>query len=174
MLLEKIANQKEDRSLTPESADTAKQKIEWINQKLADLHNQERAKLDLILAQPTLAEIYSTVATLGPTTMETYGKLEFWYPVKTFGAQILFILPLLAITLIWSSASVRKERGIQTLISSHLLAILSIFILLKVIQLIYDILPHAFLKKILDFLESWNIIGLWYYFLILLAIVATM
>ena len=50
-------------------------------------------------------------------------RLNFWYPVKKLGMQLIFLLPLFAVFYAWNNASIRKNRGVQTLVSSHLLGV---------------------------------------------------
>ena len=100
----------------------------------------------------------------------TYASLSFWYPVKTFGMELVFLLPLFAITFLWVHRSVRRGREVQALVGSHVLAVLSLFALAKLMEFVYDILPHKLIQDVINFLEAWNIIEIWYYLLILLAI----
>jgi len=50
-------------------------------------------------------------------------SMYFWYPIKRLGMQMLFLLPLFAIFYAWNDASIRKGRGIQALISTHLMVV---------------------------------------------------
>ena len=101
-------------------------------------------------------------------------SLNFWFPVKEFGMQLLFLLPLFAVFYIWNSTSIRRNRGVQTLVSSHLLVISFIPILFKTMELVYDIIPKKLLKKIMDFMISLNLIAVWYYLIIALSVAAAL
>lgn len=101
-------------------------------------------------------------------------KFNFWYPVRRLGMEMLFLLPLFALFYLWNSASIRKDRPVQTLVSSHLLVIAVIPLLFKVIQTVYDILPKKFLRRLVELLEALNLIALWYYLAMALAIVASL
>jgi len=100
--------------------------------------------------------------------------LNFWYPVKRLGMELIFLLPLVAVFYFWNSASIRKNRPAQTLVSSHLLVVAVIPVLFKVAELIYDIIPHKLLRKLIEFLESLKLIALWHYLMIALAIAAAL
>jgi hypothetical protein len=106
--------------------------------------------------------------------MEDYENLSFWYPIKRTGVEALFLLPLLICVGVWANFAMRKGRTYQILISSHLLTIIGIFLLLRAVTLIYDIIPKVFLAKLIDFLEVLNIVGLLYYFWILFAVLFTL
>lgn len=101
-------------------------------------------------------------------------KLNFWYPVKKLGMQLIFLIPLFIVFFAWNSASIRKNRGIQTLVSSHLLGISFIPILCKIIEAVYDIIPKKLLKQLIDLLESLKLIAIWHYLIIALAVGAAL
>ena len=88
--------------------------------------------------------------------------------------QMIFLLPLFAVFYIWNNASIRKDRGIQTLVSSHLLVVSFIPIFFKIIETVYDIIPKKLLKKLIDLLESLKLVALWNYLLIAVAVAAAL
>lgn len=99
-------------------------------------------------------------------------SLNFWYPVKKLGMQMVFLLPLLAVFYLWNSASIRKNRGLQTLVSSHLLVVSFIPVFCKIIETIYDIIPRKLLKTLIELLESLKLVAVWHYLVIALAVAA--
>ena len=101
-------------------------------------------------------------------------SLNFWYPVKRLGMQMLFLLPLFAVFYAWNNASIRKNRGVQSLVSSHLLGVSFIPIFCKIIETIYDIIPKILLKKIIDLLESLKLVAIWHYLVIAFAVAAAL
>ncbi|MDO9111586.1 MAG: zinc ribbon domain-containing protein [Desulfatirhabdiaceae bacterium] len=101
-------------------------------------------------------------------------NLNFWYPVKRLGMQMIFLLPLFAVFYAWNNASIRKNRGVQTLVSSHLLGVSFIPIFCKIIETVYDIIPKILLKKIIDLLESLKLVAIWHYLVIALAATAAL
>ncbi len=100
--------------------------------------------------------------------------LNFWFPVKKLGMQMLFLLPLLAVFYVWNSSSIKNTRGLQTLVSSHLMGVSFIPILCKILETVYDIIPKKLLKRLIDFLESLKLVAIWHYLVIALAIVAAL
>lgn len=101
-------------------------------------------------------------------------RLNFWYPVKKLGMQMFFLLPLLAFFYAWNSASIRKRRGTQTLVSSHLLVVSFIPVFCKIIETVYDIIPKKLLKNLIDLLESLKLVAIWHYLVIALAVAAAL
>jgi len=99
-------------------------------------------------------------------------QAHFWYPVKRLGMEMIFLLPLFIVFYAWNARSIAANRPFQTLVSSHLVVLVLIPVLLKVLELIYDVIPKKLLKQVIDLLESLNLVALWHYLLIGIAIVA--
>lgn len=97
-------------------------------------------------------------------------RLNFWFPLTELGMQLLFLLPLFAAFYFWNSASIRRGRKVQTLVSSHLLVVSFIPIFCKIVELIYDIIPKHLLDRILDFLIALHLVAIWHYLIIALAV----
>lgn len=101
-------------------------------------------------------------------------RLNFWFPVKKLGMQMVFLLPLFFVFYAWNSASIRKNRGLQTLVSSHLLAISFIPIFFKIIETVYDIIPKKLLRQLIDLLETLKLVAIWHYLIIAVAVAAAL
>jgi len=101
-------------------------------------------------------------------------SLNFWYPVKKLGMQLLFLLPLFAVFYLWNSASIKNSRGLQTLVSSHLLVVSFIPIFCKIIETIYDIIPKKLLHKLIALLTSLKLVAIWHYLIMALGIAAAL
>lgn len=101
-------------------------------------------------------------------------RLNFWYPVKRMGMEMLFLLPLFLVFYFWNSKSIAGNRHYQALVSSHLLVIVLIPVFFKLVELVYDILPKKLLKQIIDLLESLKLVAIWYYLLIAAAILVAL
>ena len=101
-------------------------------------------------------------------------RLNFWFPVKRLGMEMLFLLPLFFVFYFWNSRSIAGNRPYQTLVSSHLLVIVLIPVFFKVVELVYDIIPRKLLKQIIDLLEALNLVAIWHYLVIGVAILAAL
>lgn len=97
-------------------------------------------------------------------------RFERIYLFKEFMWQLLFLTPLLAIFCGWHTRSVKKSYNIQAMISAHLIVVACIPIVIKVAQLVLELIPHHFFKELFDLFERLHIIALWHYFVILLAV----
>lgn len=115
-------------------------------------------------------ELFARVAGVSETDRtalrDDLRRLNFWYPVKRLGMEMLFLLPLFVVFYFWNSRSIARNRPFQTLVSSHLLVIVLIPVFFKLVELVYDILPRKLLKHIIDILESLKLVAIWHYLLI--------
>lgn len=165
-LFEKIAGQDPNLAIDPGTAATTKNNLDRLATEKIELDQQLAKNTKAILENPQVIEIVNLVKTSGIQVMDTYEQLVFWYPVKVLGVQILFLIPLLFAVGFWSNRSLMRGRPYQLLMASHLLAILGIFISLKLLEFIYDILPHKLIATVIDWLTSIQLVGIWYYLLI--------
>jgi len=173
-LLETIAKQKEGQA----NVDQIKTDIQAKTNTLNTLRAQIEAAEQKINRNETIKLLWAKLENLQPAEREQLRSdlrtLYFWDPVKRLGMQMIFLLPLLAIFFVWNNASIRNNRGIQTLVSSHLLVVAFIPVLFKIFETVYDIIPKKLLKKLIDLLESLKLVALWHYLVIALAIAAAL
>jgi len=105
---------------------------------------------------------------------ESLRSRNFWYPVMRLGMEMLFLLPLLIGFYYWNARSIARARPFQSLVSSHLLVVTFIPVLFKILELFYDIIPQKILKKVIDLLVSLQLVAIWYYLLMGLAVLAAL
>ncbi|WP_248358069.1 zinc ribbon domain-containing protein [Anaeromyxobacter oryzae] len=101
-------------------------------------------------------------------------QLERWYPVKRLGMQLIFLLPLLAAFATWHAASARRGRGLQALVSSHLVVVASIPLLFRIADAVYEVLPKRLLKRLIELLVSLKLVALWHYLVIAASVAAAL
>jgi hypothetical protein len=173
-LLEAIAKQKEGQANIDALRKDVQAKTNILNTLRAQIESLELK----INGNAKIKQLWEKLETLQPSAMEKlkseYRTLHFWYPVKKLGMQLVFLLPLFVFFYIWNDASIKKNRSIQTLVSSHLLVVSFIPIFFEIIETIYDIIPKILLKKIIDLLESLKLVALWNYLIIAVAIAAAL
>lgn len=87
---------------------------------------------------------------------------------------MLFLLPLMLAFYYWNSISIAKTRPFQLLVSSHLLIVVFIPVLIKICELLYEVIPQKLLQHIIGFLESIGLVAIWHYLVIAIAIAAAM
>ena len=169
-LLEAIAKQKQGQA----NVDTLKKDVQAKTNALNTLRAQIEAAEQKINGNEKVKLLWNRLETLQSADREKLKSdlraMYFWQPVKRLGMQMIFLLPLFAIFYIWNNASIKKNRSIQTMVSSHLLVISFIPIFFKIIETIYDIIPKILLKKLIDLLESLKLVALWNYLVIAVAI----
>jgi hypothetical protein len=162
-LLENIANAaKSGSNATSTTAREYAQKIERLT---ADIRNTEQQ----IHAHPDIQKLWGIISpddAARDQIVADYKKFQFWFPLKELAWQLLFLLPIFGVFYAWSSRSVKKGNPIQTLIASHLLVIASLPIILKIVELVVDIIPKHFFKNLFEFLQALHLMALWHYFII--------
>lgn len=105
-----------------------------------------------------------------PQVVKAYQSFERWYLLRELLWQLLFLLPIFGGFYFWSERSVKKDNRIQTLIASHLLVVAFIPILIKLVELVVDLIPDHFFKALFRFLRSLHLIAIWHYLVILGAV----
>jgi hypothetical protein len=173
-LLEAIAHQSAEQANVYALRNDLRTKTEALNTLTHEMTNLKAA----VERDERVQKLWVQIDYLLPSDREQLRtdlqKLNFWYPVKRLGMEMIFLLPLFGLFYLWNSVSIRKDRPVQTLVSSHLLVITIIPVLFKIIQLIYDILPKKFLEDLIALLESLKLIALWHYLAMAFAITATL
>lgn len=171
ILQEKIADQPKDRSISGTSADAIKQDLQKRTEELGKILEEEKANLAVIGQNSNLQGILASLTPeLAKSLRTILDRLEFYYPLKRVGVELLFLIPLFLIVWLWNDRSIRRENGAQSLVSSHLLVVVFIPIFWKICEAVLDIIPERLLQAIMKWLQDLQILMFWYYFLILLAI----
>lgn len=173
-LLETIAQQQESQT----KVDAMKKDFQQKTSALNNLKERIAALEQTINRNPKVKLLWEKIQALTEDerqqVLTDLRRLNFWYPVKKLGMQLIFLLPLFAVFYVWNTTSIRKNRGVQTLVSSHLLAVSFIPILCKIIETIYEIIPKKLLKQLIDLLESLKLVAIWHYLVIAAAVVAAL
>ncbi|HZF71439.1 double zinc ribbon domain-containing protein [Sulfuricurvum sp.] len=99
---------------------------------------------------------------------KNYASYAFWQSFYAFGWMLVYVVPLFLVAFFFYQKS---SKMLIKLISSHIIAILTVLFLIDLSILIWSVLPKTFLKKIVDLLYSLGLMQLYYYFLIIAAVV---
>jgi ABC-type multidrug transport system fused ATPase/permease subunit len=149
--------------------------------KTASLENlvaKQQALVASIEQDSRVQALFSRVAGITDTDRavlrDELRRLNFWYPAKRLGMEMLFLLPLLAIFYFWNARSIAGSRPFQALVSSHLLVVTFIPVFFKIAELVYDIIPRRLLRQFIELLESLRLVALWHYLMIAVAILAAL
>lgn len=173
-LLETIAQQKEGQA----NVDQIKKDIQGKTDALNTLRGQISALELKINGHEKVRLLWARLESLQPSERDQLRadlrSMYFWHSLKKLGMQMLFLLPLFIVFYAWNNASIRKGRGIQVLVSAHLLVVSFIPIFFKIIETVYDIIPKKLLKRLIELLESFRLVAIWYYLVIALAVAAAM
>jgi len=140
---------------------------------LADIRGLD----EKINAVPVVAGFWAAVeakSVLSATLTKDLRWINFTFPLKRLAVNILFLLPVIVVLYLWNSASIRKNRYLQTFISSHLLIVSFIPAFFEVCHAVFDLIPHQLFREIMAFLESWHLTAIWYYLLMIAAVAAAL
>lgn len=174
-LLEVIAQNHSDKQLSEnEHTQYLKQEISKLTAKLNSLTKVEVDTISRLSEYDLMVQFFELIAVSGENNRELLladlRDLNFWYPVKRLMMELLFLLPLILVFYFWNSRSLRTSQPYQVLVSSHLLIVAFIPVIFKVLELVYEIMPKTFLKKMFALLESFNLVAIWHYLMMGLGI----
>ena len=173
-LLEAIANRGEQEVRVA----TLGQEIAGKTAAMEELVGRERQLSEAVEQNERIRALYALAAGVSGADRETLRddlrRLNFWYPVKKLGMEMLFLLPLFLVFYAWNARSIARDRPFQRLVSSHLLVVALIPALFKLLELVYDILPRKLLRHVIELLESLKLVAIWHYLLIGASILAAL
>ena len=173
-LLENIAGHTKSDSDTSAIRQNMTDKTAALNERVG-----RQAEIEARLAQsPKISQLFQLVDRISEADRtalrDELRSLNFWYPAKRLGMEMVFLLPLLGVFYFWNTRSLARGKPFQTLVSSHLLVVVCIPVVLKVMELVYDIIPRRFLRQIIELLESLKLVAIWHYLLIAVSILAAL
>lgn len=170
-ILEKIANMPSSANEMQNTRRDKASELLDIQRKIKDIDTQ-------VLSNNEYKAIWNYILDnqwANQTTLEKdLSYARFWFPVKHLAMDFLFLLPLLIVLYFWSSHSVKKDNGVQMLISSHLLVVVSIPLLWKILDMLLQIIPQKFLQTVIEWLTLMNLLAVWYYVLVIIGILAAL
>lgn len=169
-LLEEIARNNKDIAKLPSISDSIKHKENILEQLNVSISNIDKRINDYPLIKELWPLIEPGKNDFRNTLVADLNQFEFWFPLKEFAWQLIFMLPLFIIFYLWNSRSIFRNNNLQVLISSHLLVIASIPIIIKTIDVVLHLIPRHFLRELFKLLELFHLIALWHYLLIIISI----
>jgi hypothetical protein len=173
-LLEAIA----DREKREGQVASLRQTIAEKTGAMDELMGRQRQLAEVLEQNERVQALYALVAGVSEadrtTLRDDLRRLNFWYPVKRLGMEMLFLLPLFLVFYAWNARSIARERPFQTLVSSHLLVVALIPAFFKLVELVYDILPRKLLRHLIELLESLRLVAIWHYLSIAVAVLAAL
>ena len=173
-LLEKMAQQDQEQtdvSQVKGDVHTKTNSLNALTSQLASLELRINGNKLIVLLWEKMERLQQTSRDM---LREEIRSAVFWYPLKKLLMQLAFLLPLLAVLAAWNTVSLKKERDLQILVSSHLVVIACIPVFARIVSTVYDIIPKILLKQLIEWLEAFNLVAIWYYLAIGLAIGASL
>jgi Double zinc ribbon len=173
-LLEKLAEQGTQRQTMMRLGE----QVRNLSDRISALSAGELELESALSGNPLLVGLFRSIDAVTDAEREQVRRelqhRNFWFPVRRLGMEMLFLFPLLLVFYTWNVHSLSRGRPYQVLVSSHLLVVTFIPVLSRIVQLVYDIIPRKLLKHVIDLLESLQLVALWYYLLIGMAVLAAL
>jgi hypothetical protein len=152
--------------------------VRELAEKISALSAEQAQLAAKVSASPALGALFQATDAVTDAQRdqlrEVWRQRNFWFPVERLGMEMLFLLPLVLVFYAWNARSLARGRPYQVLVSAHLLVVTLIPVLFRIAHLVYDILPRKLLKKFIELLEALQLVALWYYLLITLAVLAAL
>ncbi len=137
-LLEDIAGQDPAASINESTAAATKAEID-ANQQQIDAKTTEITTLETqLIESPEGAAYLDWVGNRDryDTLKAEYDAAQFWHPNQVLGLQILFLTPLIVAAYGWHRLSTRRQWGLQSLLSWHLLLIVCLPLVVRLFEFI--------------------------------------
>ncbi|AHJ27461.1 zinc ribbon domain-containing protein [Nodularia spumigena CS-584] len=150
-LLEKIAGQSPEQSINVVGAEKAKQELDKNNQKISTLKQEISNLKNQLVTKPESIKFLAFLQNdnkFQPVEVN-YQQASFWYPSIQLAFQALFLLPLILVALSVHNFTQRREYGLISLISWHLLVIFFLPLILKIFEFLQVGILFTFIFDIL-------------------------
>jgi|GEM_PF-5066186 len=135
---------------------------------LADIETMERE----LKARPAIVGLIESIyRAQGNDYAPAIKNFRRLFAAKRVAFDFLFLLPVVALFILWNRVSQKRESSLNVVISSHYILVSLIPILFEILRLILEVIPTVFLKTVYDLLVSLKLITLWYYAVLFLSIV---
>jgi hypothetical protein len=144
--------------------------VRELSEKISKLAAEQSGLESALTANPVLVALFQAIDAVSDEQRDQLRQelqqRNFWFPLKRLGMEMLFLLPLVLVFYFWNARSLSRGQPFQVLVSSHLLVVTLIPVVFRIARLVYDIIPRKLLKKVIELLESLQLVALWYYLLI--------
>ncbi|MDB9346256.1 hypothetical protein [Nodularia spumigena] len=150
-LLEKIAGQSREQSINVVGAEKAKQELERNNRNISTLKQEISNLKNQLVTKPESINFLAFLQNdnkFQPVEVN-YQQASFWYPSIQLAFQALFLLPLILVALSVHKFAQRREYGLISLISWHLLVIFFLPLILKIFEFLQVGVLFTFIFDIL-------------------------
>ncbi|WP_414549932.1 hypothetical protein [Anabaena sp. CCY 0017] len=172
-LLEKIAGQSREQSINLVGAEKAKQELDQNNRQIS-IRKQEISSLkNQLLAKPESINFLSFLKDDSDFNQvkANYQQASFWYPSIQLVFQSLFLVPLILVALSVHNFAQRREYGLVSLISWHLLVIFFLPLIFKVFEFLQVGVLFTFIFDILNTLLGGLLFLISYVYILLIPVV---
>ncbi len=172
-LLEKIAGQSPGQSINVVGAEKAKQELDQNNRQISTLKQEISSLKSQLVTKPESINFLGFINEDSNFNQVTanYRQASFWYPSIQMAFQSLFLMPLILIALSVHNFAQRREYGLVSLISWHLLVIFFLPLILKVFEFLQVGVLFTFIFNLLSTLLGGLLFLISYVYILLIPLV---
>jgi predicted RNA-binding Zn-ribbon protein involved in translation (DUF1610 family) len=135
-LLEKIADQKKENSINDKSADEIKTRIDQLDKDNQDINSEITKAQNSIADNQLFRDFINFVRDKQFEVNKDFNDIYFWYEIQVLVAQIIFLLPIILVTLLLHRFSIKKEWNLLGLIFWHIFLITLIPVIYQIFNFI--------------------------------------
>ncbi len=158
MLLEKIANQPQNKSPLKSNTNTVKNQLNNYTNQINAL-KVKIANMENIYQDSSYIEIISSIKKNAHSINNDFNQYQRLYHLKVLFSIYLFLIPLFLIVYLIYNFTIKKEKYIISHLLINLLNVVAIFGLFYLLDFIYSIIPKVIFIKIYEILVLLNIVA---------------
>lgn len=171
MLLEDIAKQDRNKSIIEgNNSQIAKQNLDNNNFKIEKLIENKNKILNNFYKTNNFIKMKNYIENNRKQILEDYESEKKYYKIKKSVIEIMFILPLILLFYFSMMNFKNKEKYSLYIISKNIFFITLIPFLWSTSFIIYNLIPHTFISRLISFFYNLKIPFVVYYLLIFIAI----
>lgn len=173
VLFEKIANQKESKSILEMDLESKNVKVKYddLQNKIAYTRKSIESLKNQFRTHKLVVDLYEYINTNKAKVQSDYKKANSRYFLKKAGIIILFLLPI-ALLFYWQmNVQNAKRNYTKYIIFKNIFVITMVFLIINTIRIVYNFIPHTFIEKVLMFFYNIQIPFIAYYILLALGII---
>jgi preprotein translocase subunit SecG len=156
MLLEKIANQKQEESILKTRSDSAKKELDKLSRQSAKITEIIKEKGN-VYNYKKIREFKIFLDKNSEKILDGLNSARKWYTVKRSGQILAFLIPVWFLFFWLFRKLTTKKKFVFAHLSFYVSNAAAFLLLIELIHIIYIVMPKVFLGKLIAFLISMNL-----------------
>jgi len=156
MLLEKIANQEQSKSILKTNSENAKEELDKYSKEIANIQDIIDDKSN-IMNYPKIKDLKLFLEKESNKILDGIDSARKWYTVKRSAQVLAFLIPVWVLFFWLFRRFLSKKHFIFAHLSFYVSNAAALLILIEIIHVIYVVMPKVFLSKLISLLVSLNL-----------------